>query len=92
MPVINAEVRITGVNPDPTVTTTFEWMVQMRFDATDCPFGRNVRNNPIKVDIKQQVQGGNFGPVFNVIRGGTLALVVRARTLTGIRSRPVSRG
>jgi len=78
MPVINAEARITGLNPDPTLTTSFEWTLQIRFQASGCPNGRQVRNNQIDLDLVQTVTGGRFTPSFSSIRGGTLTLIVRA--------------
>ncbi|CAN5202227.1 hypothetical protein BH18THE2_BH18THE2_29390 [soil metagenome] len=75
MPVINAEAIITGVNPDPTPNTVFEWTIQIRFQAQQCLHGRN---RAINLDLVQTVQGRRFTPTFNLIRGGTLGLIATA--------------
>jgi hypothetical protein len=71
MPVINATVKVEGLNPDPTPTTNFNWGIRVRY--TD-----HGRNDETTVQ-QQNVQGGNWTPNFQTdIVGGKVKLVVLA--------------
>jgi hypothetical protein len=80
MPVVMAKARIVGIDPDPTSTTSFEWVTQIRSDfiGNGCPHARPGRT--IDVDFPPQTAVGgditlNLGPD---VRGGDLNLIVRA--------------
>jgi hypothetical protein len=76
MPVITAQARITGINPDPTPTTSFTWTVTLQLNAATCPHGpARVISHPT---ITQTVVGGSFTIPFTQIRGGVLTISVKA--------------
>lgn len=78
MPQIVARARITGITPDPTPTTQFEWTVQIRFNAAQtCPPYGPARTFNAQ-DFTQTVTGGQFTPTFPAVRGGELTFLVRA--------------
>jgi outer membrane protein OmpA-like peptidoglycan-associated protein len=76
MPRLVARVTVTGVTPDPTSTTDFDWSVSVSFDATGC------RNGPHRriamVPIRARTRGGDLTLAFPAVRGGSLEIVVRA--------------
>jgi len=89
MPTVSARAKIVGVTPDPTPTTSFEWTVQIRYNASTCPHGPNRNINP--PDIVQTVVGGTFTPAFPLVRGGQLTLIVKA-TVGGVALQAQSTG
>ena len=78
MPAILCQARITGVQPDPTPKTLFDWSMQITesVQASTCASSR-VGNCSLVVD-PQSVPGGSWTPVFRAIQGGTGVIAVRA--------------
>jgi hypothetical protein len=73
MPVIQAEVRFNGLSPDPTATATFQWLVSIEFQCSDC------RNGPAR-KISDQFGFTTIGGIANInfprVRGGQLTIAV----------------
>ena len=76
MPSIRAQAKVVGVTPDPTQATSFEWTIQIRFDAQTCPHGPNRQINP--PDVVQTVVGPNAVFNLSLVRGGQITLIARA--------------
>jgi len=75
MPVIQAEVRFTGLDPDPTATATFQWVVSIEFQCSDC---RNGRAREINDQFGFTTIGGKATINFPRVRGGQLTIAVSA--------------
>src|SRR5215469_5296263 len=73
MPVIQAEVRFTGLDPDPTATATFQWVVSIEFQCSDC---RNGRARQINDQFGFTTIGGKASINFPRVRGGQLTIAV----------------
>ena len=73
MPVIQAEVRFTGLDPDPTATATFQWVVSIEFQCSDC---RNGRAREINDQFGFTTIGGKASINFPRVRGGQLTIAV----------------
>jgi hypothetical protein len=71
MPVIQAEVRLTGLDPDPTATATFQWVVSIEFQCSDC---RNGRAREINDQFGFTTIGGKATINFPRVRGGQLTI------------------
>ncbi|HTT19263.1 MAG TPA: hypothetical protein VMG82_09975 [Candidatus Sulfotelmatobacter sp.] len=71
MPVIQAEVCFTGLDPDPTATATFQWVVSIEFQCSDC---RNGRAREINDQFGFTTIGGKAAINFPRVRGGQLAI------------------
>jgi hypothetical protein len=78
MPTIRCQAQITGVQPDPTATTLFNWSITItetvRRDS--CPSSR-IGNCALTVS-QQNVRGGSWTPTFNQIQGGEAVITVSA--------------
>ncbi len=77
MPVIQAEVRIEGLDPDPTPTATFQWLVSIQFQCSDC---KNGRAREINDEFSFTTVGGKAAINFPRVRGGKLAIAVSVDT------------
>jgi hypothetical protein len=75
MPVIQAEVRFAGLDPDPTATATFQWVVSIEFQCSDC---RNGRAREINDQFGFTTIGGKASINFPRVRGGQLTIAVSA--------------
>lgn len=74
MPTITGHVKVLGVTPDPTATTTFTWKTDILLKAEDCPpYGKAVSYSQMNSQV-----GGDFMPSFTAIRGGALTFEVEA--------------
>src|ERR1700758_1481542 len=73
MPVIQAEVRFNGINPDPTPTATFQWLVSIKFQCSDCTNGRAKEIND---EFRITSVGGKATINFPRVRGGQLTIAV----------------
>jgi len=73
MPVIQAEVRFNGLNPDPTSTATFQWMVSIKFQCSECTNGRAKEIND---EFRFTTVGGKTTINFPRVRGGQLTIAV----------------
>jgi parallel beta-helix repeat protein len=76
MPEIQANVRVVGVEPDPTATTEFTWEAVIRY-IDERP--RDYDRNDVHQFKPEKVVGGSWKPDFkNVIAGGDLTIKVKA--------------
>src|ERR1700751_5521886 len=75
MPVIQAEVCFKGLDPDPTATATFQWVVSINFQCSDC---RNGRAREINDQFGFTTVGGKANINFPRVRGGQLTIAVSA--------------
>lgn len=75
-PEIVAEAQITGIVPDPTGSTTFDWTLQVTFDASVCNHGPARQINPPA--INQSTVGGKLDLPLPWVRGGNLLITVSA--------------
>src|SRR5215470_4556660 len=73
MPVIQAEVFFQGLDPDPTATATFQWLVSIQFQCADC---RNGRAREINDQFGFTTIGGRASISFPRVRGGQLTIAV----------------
>jgi hypothetical protein len=73
MPVIQAEVCFNGLDPDPTTTATFQWLVSVQFQCSDC---RNGRPREINDQFGFTTIGGKATVNFPRVRGGQLMIAV----------------
>ena len=73
MPVVQAEVRFNGLDPDPTDTATFQWAVSINFQCSDC---RNGRAREINDQFGFTTIGGKAAINFPRVRGGQLTIAV----------------
>jgi hypothetical protein len=73
MPVIQAEVRFNGLNPDPTPTATFQWLVSVKLQCSDCTNGRAKEIND---EFRFTSVGGKATINFPRVRGGQLTIAV----------------
>lgn len=73
MPAIQAEVQFNGLDPDPTATATFQWVVSINFQCSDC---RNGRAREINDQFGFTTIGGKAAIDFPRIRGGQLTIAV----------------
>lgn len=73
MPVVQAEVRFNGLDPDPTDTATFQWAVNITFQCSDC---RNGRAREINDQFGFTTIGGKAAINFPRVRGGQLTIAV----------------
>jgi hypothetical protein len=73
MPAIQAEVQFNGLDPDPTATATFQWVVSISFQCSDC---RNGRAREINDQFGFTTIGGKATISFPRIRGGQLTIAV----------------
>lgn len=95
MPVIQAEVRFNGLDPDPTDTATFQWAVTIAFQCSDC---RNGRAREIDDQFGFTTIGGKAAINFPRVRGGQLTIAVAVdlpaqsynATTTGLHIRGVN--
>jgi hypothetical protein len=80
MPLIQAQAQIVGVAPDPTLTTTFTWVVNIRFRCVDCAHGP-----PREINDEFQLSslGGTCPIAFPRVRGGDLTVSVSANLSAG---------
>lgn len=78
MPVIRCQARITGVQPDPTANTLFNWSIQIteNIQQSTCP-SSIIGNCSLRVN-QQNVIGGNWTPAFNTVQGGDAIITVNA--------------
>lgn len=76
MPTITCQARITGLQPDPTPNTLFNWSIQITeaVRASSCPSSRV--GNCRLVTEQQNVRGGIWTPTFNTIQGGDAIISV----------------
>jgi hypothetical protein len=74
MPELVAEAKVTGIFPDPTPNTQFNWTITVTFNASGCGHGPNRQINP--APIHQTSTGGRLAVVFPWIRGGSLNVSV----------------
>lgn len=73
MPVIQAEIRFNGLDPDPTATATFQWVVSINFQCSEC---RNGRALEINDQFGFTSIGGKASINFPRVRGGQLTIAV----------------
>lgn len=78
MPSVRCQARITGVQPDPTASTPFDWSITVTeaVRASSCPSSR-VGNCSATVS-QAGVRGGSWTPVLNVFQGGDAVITARA--------------
>jgi len=76
MPTIQCQARITGVQPDPTPTTGFNWTIEITetVASSSCASAR-VGSCTQRV-TQQTVRGGNWTPQFTAIQGGDATITV----------------
>jgi hypothetical protein len=76
MPTITCQARITGVQPDPTPSTLFNWSIQITetVRASTCPSSRV--GNCSLVAEQRNVRGGIWTPTFSSIQGGDALITV----------------
>ena len=75
MPVIQAEVSFNGIDPDPTATATFQWVVSIQFQCSDC---KNGKAREIDDQFGFTTVGGKATINFPRVRGGQLTIAVSA--------------
>jgi hypothetical protein len=73
MPVIQAEACFQGLDPDPTATATFQWVVGIQFQCSDC---KNGRAREINDQFGFTTIGGKASIKFPRLRGGRLTISV----------------
>lgn len=73
MPVIQAEVRFAGLDPDPTATANFQWLVSIEFQCSTC---KNGRAREINDQFGFTTIGGKASINFPRVRGGQLTIAV----------------
>ena len=73
MPIIQAEVCFNGLDPDPTPTAMFQWVVSIQFQCSDC---RNGRAREIDDQFGFTTIGGKAAINFPHVRGGQLTIAV----------------
>jgi hypothetical protein len=77
MPTIDVVVNVTGIVPDPTSTTAFDWTAELRHNPrTDGD--RNGPNRNFAADSRGNGVGGRFAVAFTELMAGRLAITVRA--------------
>ncbi len=78
MPTLACSVRITGIQPDPTASTSFDWSLKITetVNASTCASSR-VGTCTLTVN-QAGVQGGMWTPTFNAIQGGDAVITVVA--------------
>jgi hypothetical protein len=78
MPTIQCQARITGVQPDPTANTSFNWSAQITeiVRHSTCA-SSNVGNCQMSVN-GANVRGGMWRPAFDGIQGGDAVITVAA--------------
>lgn len=89
MPTINGiSAKVVGVSPDPTPTTSFDWIAQVNLMGGDCNHGTTVTAPAVTTTVV----GGQFTPDFNgtyngVLYGGqfqmTATATIGGQTFTG---------
>lgn len=77
MPIVDIQVAIAGISPDPTPTTQFEWTAQIRFNphAAGCHHGPD---RDFAMNVSGRQIGGNFPIHFPSFMGGDLTITVKA--------------
>jgi hypothetical protein len=73
MPLIQAEVRFSGLDPVATTTAKFQWVVSINFQCSDC---RNGRAREINDQFGFTTIGGKASINFPRVRGGRLTIAV----------------
>lgn len=78
MPTLNCQARITGLTPDPTPNTDFNWEIQVREAVAPdgCPSSRV--GNCSSTISPISVRGGGWKPQFNNIQGGQAVITAAA--------------
>ena len=84
MPTVTCQVRINGVQPDPTPNSAFDWLIQITeaIAQSSCPSSK-IGNCQLTVS-EQNVHGGNWTPALPSIQGGD-ALITVSTTYQGKR-------
>jgi hypothetical protein len=77
MPSIDVIVNVTGVTPDPTSTTAFDWTAELRHNPR-ADGDRNGPNRNFAADSRGNGVGGRFAVAFTELMAGQLTITVRA--------------
>ena len=82
MPAIQCRAAITGVQPDPTPTTLFDWSIDITDEvrASTCP---SSLIGVCRLSDRRQGVRGVWTPVFTTIQGGDAVITARA-TIRGV--------
>ncbi len=79
MPTILCEARITGVQPDPTPTTSFDWSIEIT-EAVAPSTCASARVGNCRVTVSERsVRGGSWTPRLTVFQGGDAVITVTAQ-------------
>jgi hypothetical protein len=73
MPTIQAQARFVGLTPDPTPTTTFTWVIKIKFQCSACT---NAIAREINDEFRLTSIGGTCPIRFPNVRGGALTIAV----------------
>jgi len=79
MPTISCQARITGIQPDPTENTPFDWSIQITETVRASSCQSSLVGTCTLTVGQQSVVGGRWAPTFNSINGGDAVITVRAR-------------
>jgi peptidoglycan hydrolase-like protein with peptidoglycan-binding domain len=79
MPLMSFQANVRGADPTVVFQTTFNWVLQISFNASAC---RNGPNRTINQTIRQSDTGAVLIPILRIVRGGSLTVSVSA-TING---------